>query len=130
MAYAFALACLVWVFHDIKGRELLAAMSIAKWQFAALAVSVDILTYILQGVRWKLLLSPLGRLSSWRTTQAIYAGLFTNELALLRLGELVRAFLISRWLPARFALVLPSMVVERFLDTFWLAGTIVLAATL
>jgi glycosyltransferase 2 family protein len=130
MAYAFALACLVWVFHDVSGRGLLAAMSIAKWRFAALAIIVDILTYILQGVRWKLLLSPLGRLSSWRTTQAIYAGLFTNELVPLRFGELVRAFLVSRWLSTRFTLVLPSIVVERFLDTFWLAGAIVLAAIL
>jgi uncharacterized protein (TIRG00374 family) len=128
LAYIFALACLIWVFHDIKGRELLAAMSIAKWRFAALAIIVDILTYILQGVRWKLLLAPLGRISSLRATQAVYAGLFTNELVPLRFGELVRAFLVARWLATRFTRVLPSMVVERFLDTFWLAGAVVLAA--
>jgi uncharacterized protein (TIRG00374 family) len=121
LVYIFAIACLVWVFHDVHPRQLLAAMSIANWWFVMLAIIVDILTYVLQGIRWKVLLAPVGRLSILRTTQAIYAGLFTNELVPLRFGELVRAFLVSRWLSSHFPAVVPSMVVERFLDAFWLA---------
>jgi uncharacterized protein (TIRG00374 family) len=128
LVYFFATACLVWVFHDVHPRQLFTAMSIANWGFVMLAVSVDILTYILQGIRWKLLLAPVGRLSILRTTQAIYAGLFTNELVPLRLGELVRAFLVSRWLSSRFPPVVPSMVMERCLDAFWLATGIAVAA--
>ncbi len=130
LAYFLALACLVWVFHDIHAGQLLAAMSITNWRFVALAVIIDILTYVLQGVRWKLLLAPVGRLSWLRSTQGIYAGLFINELVPLRLGELVRAFLVSRWLSSQFTLVLPSIIVERFLDAFWLAAAIGLAAIL
>jgi glycosyltransferase 2 family protein len=126
----FAIACLVWVFHDVHPRQLFAAMSIANWGFVMLAISVDILTYILQGIRWKLLLAPVGSLSILRTTQAIYAGLFTNELVPLRFGELVRAFLVSRWLSSRFPPLVPSMVIERCLDAFWLAAGIAVAATL
>ena len=130
LVYVFAIACLLWVFHDIYPRQLFAAMSIANWGFVILAISVDILTYILQGIRWKLLLAPVGRLSILRSTQAIYAGLFTNELVPLRFGELVRAFLVSRWLSSRFPPVVPSMVIERCLDAFWLAAGIAVAATL
>jgi len=130
LAYFFALACLVWVFHDIHAGQLLAAMSITNWRFVALAVITDILTYVLQGVRWKLLLAPVGRLSWLRSTQGIYAGLFTNELVPFRLGELVRAFLVSRWLSTQFTVVLPSIIVERFLDALWLAGAIGVAAIL
>ena len=130
LAYAFGLACLVWVFHDVNPRRLLADMSIGNWWFIALAIIVDILTFVLQGLRWKLLLAPVGRLSALRATQAIYAGLFTNELVPLRFGELVRAYLVSRWLSTPFASVLPSMVVERFLDAVWLAAAIGLAAIL
>ena len=128
LVYAFAAACLVWVFHDVHPRRLLTAMSIANWWFVALAIIVDILTYVLQGVRWQLLLAPVGRLSSMKATQAIYAGLFTNELVPLRFGELVRAFLVSRWLSSRFTSVLPSMVIERFLDALWLLVGFGLAA--
>jgi uncharacterized protein (TIRG00374 family) len=128
LVYAFATACLVWVFHDVHPPELLATMFIANWWFVALAIIIDILTYVLQGIRWKLLLAPVGRLSTLRATQGIYAGLFTNELVPLRFGELVRAFLVSRWLSLRFAEVLPSMVIERFLDALWLAVGVGLAA--
>ena len=124
LVYIFAAACLVWVFHDVHPRQLLAAMSIAHWWFVALAIIIDILTYVLQGIRWKLLLTPVGRLSSLRATQGIYAGLFANELFPLRVGELVRAFLVSGWLSARITMVLPSMAVERFLDALWLAAGI------
>jgi glycosyltransferase 2 family protein len=128
LVYAFATACLVWVFHDVHPPELLATMSIANWWFVALAIIIDILTYVLQGIRWKLLLAPVGRLSTLRATQGIYAGLFTNELVPLRFGELVRAFLVSRWLSLRFTEVLPSMVIERFLDALWLGVGVGLAA--
>jgi glycosyltransferase 2 family protein len=128
LAYAFAAACLVWVFHDVHPRQLLGAMSIANWWFVALAIIADVLTYVLQGIRWKLLLAPVGHLSVRRATQGVYAGLFTNELVPLRVGELVRAFLVSRWLSSSFAAVVPSMVVERFLDALCLAAGIGLAA--
>jgi glycosyltransferase 2 family protein len=129
LLYTFAVACLVWVFHDVHPHQLLATMSIANWWYVVLAIIADILTYVLQALRWKLLLAPVGRLSTVRAAQGIYAGLFTNELVPLRIGELVRAFLVSRWLSSRFAAVLPSMVVERFLDALWLAVGIGLAAS-
>ncbi len=128
LMYAFAAACLLWVFHDIHPRQLLATMTVTNWWLVALAVGVDILTYVVQGVRWKLLLSPVGRLGSLRATQAIYAGLFTNEVVPLRFGELVRGFLVSRWLRSGISAVVPSMVVERFLDALWLAAGLGIAA--
>jgi glycosyltransferase 2 family protein len=128
LAYAFVAACLVWVFHDVHPRQLLGAMSIGNWWFVALAIIADVLTYVLQGIRWKSLLAPVGRLSVRRATQGVYAGLFTNELVPLRVGELVRAFLVSRWLSSSFTAVVPSMVVERFLDALCLAAGIGLAA--
>jgi uncharacterized protein (TIRG00374 family) len=124
LGYCFALACLLWVFHDIQLRPLLANITVHYWRFVAMAVTFDIVTYLLQGMRWSLLLASVGRLSSMRATRAIYAGLFVNELVPLRFGEVVRAFLVSRWLSLQFVSVLPSMIVERFLDGLWLAAGI------
>jgi uncharacterized protein (TIRG00374 family) len=130
VVYALSLGCLVWVFHDVHPRRLLATMAVSNWWFVALAVVVDILTYVFQGMRWNLLLSSVGRLKPLRATQGIYAGLFTNEVVPLRLGEVVRAFLASIWIPCRFSAVLPSMVVERFLDAIWLAIGVAATAAL
>jgi uncharacterized protein (TIRG00374 family) len=86
------------------------------------------MSYVCQGARWRLLLKPLGDLTTLRATQAIYAGLFTSEILPMRLGELVRAYLVSRWTAAKFVAVIPSMVVERLFDGVWLAAGIGLTA--
>jgi len=39
----------------------------------------------------------------------------------MRLGELVRAYLVARWTEAKFLKIIPSMVVERLIDGVWLA---------
>ncbi len=128
IGYLLAFAGLVWVFYDIRPRQLLSVMSITNWWLIAASVFFDVLTYVLQGVRWRLLLTPVGRLRPLRATQAIYAGLFTNEVVPLRFGEVVRAFLVSRWLGSGVGAVVPSMIVERFLDALWLVAGMVLAA--
>ena len=86
-----------------------------------MAVVVDTLTYLSQGLRWRLLLQPIGNIKTLKATQAVYAGLFSSEVLPLRIGELVRGYLVSRWLSTEFVAVIPSMVVERLFDGIWLA---------
>jgi uncharacterized protein (TIRG00374 family) len=62
----------------------------------------------------------------FRTTQAIYAGLFVNEMLPMKLGEIVRAFLISRWTSAKLSSVVPSILLERLFDGIWLAVGIII----
>jgi uncharacterized protein (TIRG00374 family) len=128
VGYLIALACLVWVFHDVHVGKVLKTMTGINWWWIPLAVGFDILSYFSQGLRWRYVLHPLGKISSLKTTQAIYAGLFTNEILPLRMGELVRMYLVSRWLSVRFVSIIPSLVVERFFDGIWLALFVGLAA--
>lgn len=121
LGYLLAGAGLIWLFYDINGRDLLKRLTITHWRWIPLAIILDIATYACQGVRWKMLLQPLGRIRIVRTIQAIYAGLFSNELIPMRFGELVRAYLVSRWMKVKLANVVPSIVVERLLDGVWLA---------
>jgi glycosyltransferase 2 family protein len=127
-AYSLAALCLLWVFHDIHPLKLARSLTSISWRWAMLAIAFDILSYVFQGVRWRMLLRPLGNLSTMETTQVIYAGLFANEVLPMRFGELVRAFLASRRLSANFASIIPSMIVERLLDGVWLAIAIVAVA--
>lgn len=128
IGYLLAAACLVWVFHDIHLPTFLASLTTINWWWVAPAILFDILSYFCQGLRWRLLLRPLGRLSALRSTQAIYVGLFANEVLPMRFGELVRAYLVSRWLSTEFVSVVPSMAVERLFDGVWLAVAIGLTA--
>lgn len=128
LGYLLALGCLLWVFHGVHLGRLRESFVQINWWLIALAIFFDIASYYCQGVRWELLLRVQGRISALRTTQAIYAGLFTNEIVPLRPGELVRAYLVSRWLPAEFVSVIPSMAVERLFDGVWLALAIAVTA--
>jgi glycosyltransferase 2 family protein len=121
LGYGFAAAGLAWVMHDVNPRGLWRIITSVNAPLLAPAVALDVLSYWSQGFRWQLLLRPVGRLSALRATQAVYAGLFTNEIVPLRAGELVRAFLASRWLSTGVARVIPSMAVERMFDGIWLA---------
>jgi uncharacterized membrane protein YbhN (UPF0104 family) len=64
----------------------------------------------------------VGPLSPFRATQAIYAGLFVNEVMPLRAGELVRAFVAARSLARPIGAVLSTMVLERLFDGACLAA--------
>ena len=101
-----------------------------RWGSVALAVVVDVLSYVTQAVRWRLLLRPVGRLSWLDATQAIYAGLFASEVLPMRPGELVRAYAVARRLRTDVASVLPSIMVERLFDGIWLVACVGLTAML
>jgi uncharacterized protein (TIRG00374 family) len=128
LGYLIAAACLIWVFHGIHVGTLLSQLKGIRWEWVAAAVAFDVLSYLCQGLRWKLLLRPIGPISVARTTQAVYAGLFTNEIVPFRAGELVRAFLVSRWERADVLAIVPSMAVERLFDGIWLGAGIGLTA--
>lgn len=128
LGYLLGAACLVWLFHDIQFGKLFRDMSGIHWGWVAPAIAFDILSYVCQGWRWELLLRPVGRLTALRATQAIYAGLFTNEVLPMRVGEAVRAYLVSRWISVELSAVIPSMIVERLFDAVWLAVYFGLAA--
>ena len=128
--YAVAAVCLVWVLQDMPFGAMWGNVQRLRWGLVALAVAVDILSYVTQGLRWRLLLRPVGSLSWLDATRAIYAGLFASEVLPMRPGELVRAYAVARRLRTDVAAILPSIMVERLFDGVWLAAGVGLTATL
>lgn len=117
---ALSLACLLWVYHDFNWRAELPKLARVHWAWVALAVSCDMLVYVSQAWRWNILLRPVARLPLWKSVQAIYIGLFANEILPLRAGELIRCYLITAWDRVHFPLVLSSALIERLIDGVWL----------
>ncbi|MER3446655.1 MAG: hypothetical protein C4291_07325, partial [Candidatus Dadabacteria bacterium] len=128
LGYVVALLCLGVVFHGARVGQILQNMTAINWWWVALAVICDILGFVSQGFRWQLLLRPIGNVSVIQTTQAIYAGLFISEVLPMRFGELARAYLISRWISAKFSSTIPSIIIERLFDGIWMALAIGLTA--
>ena len=133
IGYIVAAGCLVWVFHDVRWSNLFAGVKAMTWWLLVPAIAADIGSYVAQGARWSLLLRPLGHLSILKATQAIYAALFTNEVLPLRVGEVLRGYLASRWTSLSMTRIFSSILVERFLDGVWMVlafGVVVLAVPL
>ncbi len=126
--YSLAIVGLIWVLHNFECRALWLHLASMNWLLVMLAIVCDILSYVCQGLRWQLLLKPIGKLSLWQSTRAIYAALFTNEILPMRLGELLRLYLVAKSTEKKVTEIIPSMVMERFLDGVWLALSIAILA--
>lgn len=128
IGWLLAAVGLVWVLHDIHLSRLADQVAGINWRRIVLAMVCDLAAYLVQAVRLQLLLAPVGKISLWQASQAIYAGLFTNEILPLRPGEFVRCRLVSRWLGVSFVATLPSIILERLFDGVWVALGVGLAA--
>ncbi|MBS1829049.1 MAG: flippase-like domain-containing protein [Acidobacteria bacterium] len=120
IVYAISIGCLYWVYRDFDWHAELPRLRNIHWLWIILAVSTDILVYITQAWRWNLLLSPIVRVPLGRSVQAIYIGLFANELLPLRSGEAIRCYLQAHWSKISFPVAVSSALIERLLDGVWL----------
>jgi hypothetical protein len=129
--YLVSAACLIWVLHGYPiRRELIPAIRDLDWKWVALAIVLDLSAYLVHGWRWRTLLEPVIRLGYWRTVQAIYIGLFANEVLPLRTGELIRCYLLAHWNNLRISLSFASAAVERVIDGIFLVACFLITADL
>jgi uncharacterized membrane protein YbhN (UPF0104 family)/outer membrane receptor protein involved in Fe transport len=123
---AIAWACLAWVFHDVSFATIAQGFRGLQWTWAAAAIAAQLASYGFQGARWRLLLNANGAISWARATEAIYAGLFVNEIMPARPGELLRAYLVSRETEMRMRDVLTTVILERLFDGVWVSAALLL----
>jgi uncharacterized protein (TIRG00374 family) len=128
LGYTLSGACLVWVLHNYPIRELIPQIRALDWKWVALAVCFDLSVYVCHGWRWIALLRPVARLPLWRTVQAIYIGLFANEVLPLRTGELIRCYLLAHWNDLLLSVVFASAAIERLIDGFWMIVAFLITA--
>jgi uncharacterized protein (TIRG00374 family) len=100
--------------------QLIPAIRSLDWWWVTAAVLCDLSVYVVHGWRWNTLLEPVAKLSLWRTVQSVYIGLFANEVLPLRVGELLRCYLLAHWNGLNLSVVFASAALERVIDGFWM----------
>ncbi len=115
-----SLICLIWVLNGANFTRIWGEVRHMSGRWVLLAVVSDICVYMLHGVRWKLLLAPVERVSFTHCVEAIYVGLFANETLPLRAGELIRCFLLSKSSNVPISVAFASALIERIFDGVWL----------
>jgi glycosyltransferase 2 family protein len=116
LGYTLATACLIWVLHDFHLMQWFRELARVDWKWVAIGMGFDVLSYGVQALRWKWLLSPFGKVKLTHTIRAVYAGLFANLVFPLRPGELLRSYIVSDAEDIRLGRVLGSVGVERLVD--------------
>src|SRR5215469_4169499 len=129
LGYTISAVCLVWALHNYNFRELPGAIRSLDWRWVAIGVSADLAVYVTHAGRWNTLLGPVARLKLWRTVQAIYIGLFANEVLPLRVGEVIRCYLLAHWNDLRVSLIFASAAVERLMDGLFMLACFFLTAS-
>jgi uncharacterized protein (TIRG00374 family) len=76
----------------------------------------------LRAARWRLLMAPFADVSAGRLFRTILIGLAVNNIVPLRLGELVRTYLLKRSHNVPIASSLATILIERLLDLFVLCA--------
>jgi uncharacterized protein (TIRG00374 family) len=129
LGYAISAGCLIWVLHGFPLNELGPTLRSLDYRWVCLAVATDLAVYVAHGWRWTTLLGPIARVSFWRTVQAIYIGLFANEVLPLRPGEVIRCYLLAHWSDLRLSLTFASLGVERIIDGVWIVAAFLVTAS-
>ena len=111
-------ALLLWLaFRDVNWHEVVAAVRQANIALVVLAVLVGNSMFLLRAIRWRPILAPvapglpIGTL--WRATAI---GMMANNILPARIGELVRAYALSRETTVTFSAAFASLVVDRVFD--------------
>ncbi len=111
---------MAWVLNGAGLTHIWGEIQHMHWRWVTLAVLCNIFVYLLQGWRWKLLLTPIERVPFAEPVKAIYVGLFANEVLPLRAGELIRCFLLSKSTRVPLSVAFASALIERIFDGIWL----------
>lgn len=114
--YGLALVCLVWLLHDFHIVRALHDMANADWRWVLFGMTFDVISYGVQALRWKFLLTPFGNVRLSKSIRSVYAGLFANLVFPLRPGEFLRSYLLSNSEGITLGRVLGSVGVERLVD--------------
>lgn len=109
----------------------------ARLGLVFLGLAVFYLVYVVRAARWRILLANAnaaaddgGRLSSFpRLARLIVIAAFVNSVAVARLGDAFRAYLLRKESGVSFAVSLGTIVAERLLDFIVLVALLGLAAS-
>ncbi|HET9454945.1 MAG TPA: lysylphosphatidylglycerol synthase transmembrane domain-containing protein [Gemmatimonadaceae bacterium] len=125
---ALTVGLLWWVFRDVPWHEVMDVLRGANVPLAVLSVIVATMIFPLRARRWRPILHavepnlPFGPL--WRATAM---GFMANSVLPSRMGELVRAYALTRETPVTFSAAFASLVVDRVFDGFVVLLLMVLA---
>lgn len=120
IGYTISGALLIWVFSRFPYRLLGDHLRTMDWWWVSLAVALEFAVYFIDAWRWSAILKPVGAPSFGVSLQAVFIGVFANDVLPARAGEVIRCFLLSYETEVPFSLAVTSDVILRIMDGLWI----------
>lgn len=116
LGLGISVLCLVLAFRGVHFDQVGAALRAASYVWLVPATALIVASLMLRAVRWQVLFYPTKGLRYRSVFGSMNAGYLVNTILPARLGEVVRAVMLSRLEGVRTAHALSTVVVERVLD--------------
>lgn len=113
---AFAIVVLFRLYRDLDFERFLSSIATAEPVWLVALAGTILLEQLIRAWKWRQILFDLKAISSFRLFGAILSGYGVAALIPLGISPLVRSWLIARLERLRFACVLMTAAIERFLD--------------
>ena len=121
---AVSVAVLGWALYQVDLAEVVRVLRRFGAWWAVPMLFLYLSSFLIRGVRWRLLLQPVETVSWSTSTGVIFSGYMANNLLPLRLGEIIRALVLSQVTSARLEETLSTIMLERVFDGLVLSAMI------
>jgi len=112
----FSVVGLIYAFRQFNWAEFLESLRGVKYWYLLGAMAIQLVAVWLRALRWKWLLTPIKNVPLRTTFDATIIGYFGNSVLPVRMGELLRAYIVANNSTLSVAQVVGSLIVERMLD--------------
>lgn len=122
---------LLWLaFRGQDLSKILSELKNANYNWVLLSVFVSIIAHYVRGLRWKMLVKPLGYSpSNINMFNAVMVGYLAN-LAVPRMGEVTRCGMLTKTDDVPLQSLVGTVIIERIIDVLFLLGILVLSVFL
>ncbi len=127
---ALAVVLIYFAFKNVDFNEFWKNLSQVNFNWVAVSLGISVIPYVARAYRWNILINALGyQTKLYPTTIAIVIGYFAN-LAVPRLGEVVRCGFLQRTSNVPFTVSVGTVITERIVDMLTLLLLLVAALVL
>lgn len=124
---AAGVALLAWVLRALDVSRFLDVLKSAGWWLLVVLPVTNLVQALLRAEKWRHMLHPLAEVKRFRLFGAIMGGYFADMVVPVRIGPLVRAWLIARLENMRTGSLLATVALDRIIDGFVFFGFAALA---
>lgn len=112
----FGIALMFWIYRDFDFSSFGKSLSSMNWAWMTASLFFGMMSYIIRGIRWKILMQPMGvEVSNRLCVNAVNVAYMMN-IVIPRVGEVSRCAILRKYAGVAFSKSLGTVVTERIID--------------